>query len=343
VQVNIDVLQQLVNDGYLTARPHPTAKLVIWNYTPKTQFERFWTLETLMCRGLITSTDGTVVARAFEKFFNYEEYTGQLPLEPFTATEKLDGSLGILFFVDGKPQIATRGSFTSEQAVRANVMLQTRYSDFQFLPAYTYLFEIIYPQNRIIVDYGRQEDLVLLAVIETETGEERDIWHDVWPFPVVKRFDGISDIQALRALERDNVEGFVIRFESGLRLKLKFAEYVRLYHIITHVNARVIWELLRDNQPLEPLLERVPDEFFVWVRRTCDNLLRQFATIEAQCREAMGRVEQLPTRKEQAMIVTKEKYPGIVFAMLDNKNYRDMIWRLLYPEASRPFVVDEEN
>jgi RNA ligase len=165
----------------------------------------------------------------------------------------------------------------------------------------------------------------------------------VWPFPVVKRFDGVSDIEALRALERDNAEGFVIRFESGLRLKLKFAEYVRLHHIITHVNARVIWELLRDNKPFDELLERVPDEFFAWVRQTCDDLLQRFASIEVRCREVVSRVQTLPTRKEQAAIVTKERYPGIVFAMLDNKNYRDMIWRLLYPEASRPFVVDEEN
>ncbi len=346
MRVNIEALQQLVKDGYLTARPHPTAALLIWNYTPKTQYERYWTPETLMCRGLITRTDGTVVARGFKKFFNYEEITEPLPLEPFTVTEKLDGSLGVSFAYDDKPQIATRGSFTSEQAIRANHMLQERYSDFHFRPNYTYLFEIVYPENRIIVNYGAQEDLILLAVIVTETGEEIDIHSDAlkdtWPFPIVKRFDGISDIVELRKIEQENAEGFVIRFENGLRVKMKFAEYVRLHRIVTHVNARIIWDLLRTNQSLEPLLERVPDEFYRWVKRTREDLLSQFATIEMQCREVVQRVEGLPTRKEQAMIVTKEKYPGIVFAMLDKKNYADMIWKLLYPEASRPFVVDEE-
>ncbi len=347
MRVDIEVLQQLVKDGYLTARPHPTADLLIWNYTPKTQYERYWTPETLRCRGLITHTDGTVVARAFEKFFNYEEITEPLPLEPFTVTEKMDGSLGILFTLDGKPQIATRGSFTSEQAIRANRILQERYSDFHFQPDCTYLFEIVYPENRIIVNYGTKEDLVLLAVIVTETGAELDIHSDAlkdtWPFPLVKRFDGISDIAELRKVEQENAEGFVIRFESGLRVKMKFAEYVRLHHIITHVNARIIWDLLRTGQPLEPLLERVPDEFYTWVKRTRENLLQQFMIIETYAKAVVERVKHLPTRKEQAMIVTKEKYPGIVFAMLDKKNYQEMIWKLLYPEAARPFVVDEEN
>ncbi len=346
MRVNVQVLQQLVKDGYLTARPHPSADLLIWNYTPKTQYERYWTAETLRCRGLITRTDGTVVARSFEKFFNYEEITEPLPLEPFTVTEKLDGSLGILFVYEGKTQIATRGSFTSEQAMRANRMLQERYRDFPFRPDYTYLYEIVYPENRIIVNYGTQEDLILLAVIQTETGAEVDIHsaalRDTWPFPIVKRFDGIGDIAQLRKIEQENAEGFVIRFESGLRVKMKFAEYVRLHRIVTHVSARIIWDLLRTNQSLDPLLERVPDEFYAWVKRTQEDLLAQFAAIETQGREVVQRVEHLTTRKEQAMIVRKEKYPGIVFAMLDKKNYADMIWRLLYPEASRPFVVDED-
>ncbi len=97
MQVNIEVLQQLVKDGYLTARPHPTADLLIWNYTPKTQYERYWTPETLLCRRLITHSNGTVLARAFKKFFNYEEITEPIPLELFTVTEKMDGSLKGVF------------------------------------------------------------------------------------------------------------------------------------------------------------------------------------------------------------------------------------------------------
>ena len=344
-KVNIDALLPLVEAGYLTARPHPSADLLIWNYTTKTQYEHYWTEETLMCRGLITTTDGEVVASPFAKFFNYEQHQDPIPLEPFKVTEKMDGSLAILYFVNGKPAIATRGSFTSEQAVKATEMLHTKYSNFPFSPDYTYLFEIIYPQNRVIVNYGDQEDLILLALIHTKTGQEYDI-HDParmkeWPFPVVKHYDGITDIVALRKVEEANREGFVIRFESGLRLKMKFAEYQRLHSIITQVNARIIWDYLRTNQPFDQLLDRVPDEFYTWVANTRKNLLEEFAAIEQECRHNVELVKDLPTRREQAAIVMKAPYSGPTFRMLDNKDYSEQIWKMLRPQAERPFRDDE--
>jgi RNA ligase len=345
-QVNVTALQTLVDAGYLTARPHPTADLVIWNYTPKCQFERYWTPETLMCRGLITTSTGGIVARPFPKFFNLSEHQEDLPLEPFTVTTKMDGSLGILYFVDGSPQIATRGSFTSEQAIRATAMLE-RYRAFEFVPYYTYLFEIIYKQNRIVCDYGDMEDIILLAVINTKTGREYDIhddvWCDMWPFPVVKRYDGIKDIEQLRAIQEENAEGFVIRFESGLRLKLKFAEYTRLHRLITQVNARVIWDLLRNNQPFDELLERVPDEFYTWVKQTRANLLAQYLQIQYDSTLVYEQVTGMVTRKAQAAIITRAPYPGVTFAMLDKKPYEEAIWKMLRPQAERPFKIDEEG
>ena len=348
MKVNIERLQPLVEDGYLTCRPHPTADLVIWNYTPRCQFDRYWTPETMMCRGLITKSDGSVIARSFPKFFNYEEHQGAIPLEPFKVTEKMDGSLGILYFVDGKPYLATRGSFTSEQAERATRILYERYADFipviQAWPYYTLLFEIIYPQNRIVIDYGDMEDLVLLTIIFTETGEEEDIhnphWVKMWPFPVVRHYDGIKDIAALREREEANKEGFVIHFESGLRLKMKFAEYVRLHRLLTGINAKTIWELLRFNQPFDDMLSRVPDEFYAWVTQTRDGLINQFKVIEEGGRRVYAQVKDLPTRKEQAAIVTRTSYSGVVFRMLDNKDYAELIWKQIRPQAERPFRED---
>jgi RNA ligase len=332
--------------GLITCRPHPTHDLLIWNYTPQCQFERTWDDVTTQARGLITRSDGTIVARPFRKFFNYEERQPAIPLEPFKVTEKMDGSLGILYFADEKPCIATRGSFTSDQAIRGTAILHEKYHDFSFQKDYTYLFEIIYSDNRIVVDYGDMEDLVLLAVIHTKTGKEYDIhdsvWVDTWPFPIVKYYDGISNITSLRKIEGANREGFVVCFESGLRIKMKFAEYVRLHHLFTKCTARTIWELLRTNQPFDDLLNRVPDEFYTWVRQTRDNLIHQFAAIETQCQSVLAQAKHLPTRKEQAAIVTREQYRGIIFLMLDNKDYREAIWKLIYPQAERPFKIDEE-
>ncbi|GCE22812.1 RNA ligase [Dictyobacter kobayashii] len=346
ITIDLTAFQERQAQGLITARPHPKHDLIIWNYTPKCQYEQAWDEVTMQARGLITEPDGNIIARPFRKFMNMEQHQGPLPLEPFKATEKMDGSLLIVCTYKGDRIVATRGSFTSEQAIKANEIIEKRYGNFEFSPAYTYLFEVIYPENRIVVNYGATEDIVLLAVIHTLSGEEKDIHHaqcvNSWPFPIVTYYDGIDDIATLKQLEEDNKEGFVIRFESGLRLKVKFSEYMRLHRLMTHINARIIWELLKNNESIEPLLDRVPDEFYAWVKQTSDNFHAQFRAIEQQCREDLNQVRDLPTRKEQAAIISTKQYRAVIFSMLDNKNYQDAIWKILYPSASRPFKVDEE-
>jgi RNA ligase len=104
-------LDALVADGWLRSQRHPEADLWIYNYTERTQYENYWTPETLACRGLILDAESRVVARPFAKFLNYgTPQAADLPAEPFTVTEKIDGSLGILYYLGGQPCIATRGA-----------------------------------------------------------------------------------------------------------------------------------------------------------------------------------------------------------------------------------------
>src|SRR4051794_23517951 len=85
-------LNRLIDEHYVTARTHPNLALCILNYTPKTQFGRYWTHETELCRGLIYHVPtGTIVSRPFRKFFNLGERPDSIPDEPFEAFQKLDG------------------------------------------------------------------------------------------------------------------------------------------------------------------------------------------------------------------------------------------------------------
>ncbi len=75
----------------------------------------------------------------------------------FDVYEKMDGSLGILYWIDDKPFLATRGAFESEQAIKGTELLRKHQNLNKLNRNYTYLFEIIYPSNRIVVDYGAEE------------------------------------------------------------------------------------------------------------------------------------------------------------------------------------------
>jgi RNA ligase len=333
-------LEQLIADRYVSIQRHPTADLFIYNYTPKTQYERFWNEWTLACRGLILDASGSVVARPFPKFFNLEEHAPDtVPADPFEVYEKMDGSLGILYWLAGKPYIATRGSFVSEQSKRATRVLYDRYAHTfdQLDRSKTYLFEIIYPENRIVVNYGELEDLVLLAVIDNATGRDEELPENLG-FPVVKRYDGIADFRALTTGDDPNREGFVVKFRNGLRVKIKLAEYVRLHRILTGVSNIGIWEYMASGKSLDEILSRVPDEFYAWVKQTKTQLETNYAQIEDECRNAF---KDFGDRKSNALYYQTQRYPSVLFNMLDGKAYDYIIWKHIRPKFQKAFKTDE--
>ncbi len=332
--MNFELLEEMVEQGFIYKKKHPTADLFIYNYSQKAQYERAWNEATLSARGLILDSDHRIAAKPFGKFFNLGEHKPEeIPSLPFEVFEKMDGSLGILYWIGDDPFIATRGSFKSDQAKHATKLLYNEYSNLFHLidRESTYLFEIIYPDNRIVVDYKGLDELILLTVIDNKTGEER---LDEIGFQVVKQFSGEDDLNSLLDFEEDNKEGFVIRFSNNFRIKVKFAEYVRLHKIMTNISNVVIWEYLSQGRPLAELIEGVPDEFYEYVKETSKGLQHSFDSILEECQQVF---KVLDSRKETALYFQKQIYPHVLFCLLDNKKPDKIIWKLVRPNYAKPF------
>lgn len=348
----ISLIEKDIELKYISRTKHPYDELYIYNYTHSCQYDTHWDDATTLCRGLILDENYNIVARPFRKFFNFEELIpDRIPNESFTVTEKLDGSLGILYLSgkDKTPFISTRGSFTSDQAVEANQILHYRYTNFlgilsdELSKGKTYLFEIIYPENKVVVDYGKIKDLFLLAVIDNETGKDLPL-EDIG-FPIVKHYPEVVDFSQLRGLKEENIpnkEGYVIKFQNGFRMKLKFEEYQRLHKLITQCSSKVIWSYLKDNKDFNELLEKVPDEFNWWVRNTIDNLRKQYNEIEEQCKKDFVKYFSV-IRKEAALAFQTCKYPSVLFRMFDNAEYASIIWKIVKPKFEKPFYKNEEE
>lgn len=338
--IELSSLFQLEKDGLITLKSNNDGNLFIANYTPKVQYERLWTDLLLLCRGIIIDKEGQIKARPFPKFFNLEEYQVEdLPIENFEVYEKLDGSLGILYF-NKDWQIATRGSFYSEQAAKATELLHLKYSQYlnKFEKNRTYLFEIIYPKNRIVINYGDRELLVLLAIIDTQTGLEYSI--EDFDFPEkVKKYDGIKDLNTLKTLENANGEGFVIKFASGFRVKVKFDEYLRLHKLITQVTNKTIWEYLAGERNFEEILDRVPDEFYGWVKEVRQEFQSKFDKKYKEINAKYKNATKFDTRKEFAEWAKKQSNPDLLFALLDGKRIDAKIWKLIKPEYEKPYRI----
>lgn len=335
-------LEKYHQDGLLYKQQHPSLPLTIWNYTEKVQYEGLWDDITLQCRGLVTDYKGNVVARPFKKFFNIEE--GRFtPTEKFEVFEKMDGSLGIVFWYNNEWHIATRGSFTSDQAIKGKELLNDYNTQTGLIPGYTYLMEIIYPQNRIVVDYMGVEKLVVLASFHTETGNEVSISNMVdegWE--VVKKYDGITDYTTLKEIIKDDEEGFVVRFTNGDRIKIKGEEYLRLHKIMTNISTTSVWEVMSNGESMDDYLKDVPDEFYGKIKLYEASLKYGYYQYWNQCGKMYeyfrygkyGDKEVEPTKKEFAEHI-KDKHPvikAIMFAMWDGKSYDNIIWKALKPE-----------
>jgi RNA ligase len=341
----LETLERYHLEGLLHKQTHPTLDLTIWNYSPKVQYERLWDDITIQCRGLVTNSKGEIVARPFKKFFNYEEHTfEEIPNESFDVFEKMDGSLGILFNYDDEWIFATRGSFTSPQSIKGKQILDANYNVGELFKNHTYLFEIIYPENRIVVDYGEEEKLVLLGAIETKTGIEDDIsiyYH--YGYDIVTTYKTQNGgYDSLKGGISKDKEGYVIRFKNGFRMKIKGDEYVRLHKILTNISNRDIWEYLKDDKPLDELLEKVPDEFYNWVKDTVSDLQNKFDEIKNNVELEF---KELINKKEFAEKITGNPNKSFLFKRLDSysNQLNDMIWDSIYPTYSKPFKKDEEN
>lgn len=249
-------LEEMLNQGFVRRQVHPCLSYAILNYSELTQFSRTWNPVTRQCRGLIYNTfTSEVVARPYRKFLNVTEpgaYEGR-PDEPVVVTEKHDGSLGVGYPTPKGYAIATRGSFTSEQARHATILWEELYADRVTVPAgVTPLWEIVYPANRIVVSYGDFDDLILLGAVDIESGRSLTPTDAAdligWPGPVTEVFPYRTYAEALKTEPRPNKEGFVIHFpEADERAKLKYEEYVTLHRLLTGCTARRLWESLSVN------------------------------------------------------------------------------------------------
>lgn len=375
-----DLLKRMIDAGYINCRDHPEYPLRIYNYATKASINRIWNPATLNSRGLILHQEtGEVVARPFPKFFNLGEMSrGDITFsKPYLAMAKMDGSLGICYNYQGSPYIATRGSFESDQAQWGTMILRKKYPEFHPSNFYTFLFEIIHPSNRIVVDYGEMMDLVLLAVIYTPDGSELDIYNEAgakklrdvfhWTGPIVETFPSVTTTGD-RIKPREYLghfgkgdgseEGFVFRFDwpkgKYTRVKIKHEEYIRLHRIRTNISSKTLWEALRDGRDLSEILDDLDERTLEWANEMITSLRNDFTFMKSSIYEAYEAAEAEMAEKWSALdpanptyrqvyagIVRQTRWPNELFSLKDGKNINPGIWRSIQPAYSLPFEDDE--
>ena len=309
--------------------------LTIFNYTQKCQFEGRWNFFERISRGLILNNKtGEIVARPFDKFFNWLEKGEKAKGHIVNITEKWDGSLGILYRVNDGYRISTRGKFHSPQAEWATEFLNENY-DLSDLPSeITLLFEIIYPENRIVIDYDDFEGLVLLAARNRFTGEYYPFYpavlemgeHYGFQVPKVYNFNNVAEIIEKTAKIDADQEGWVAEFSSGQRFKFKGDKYLELHKLISGLSFKHTLEAYQSGT-LNYVRSQVPDEFLREFNEWCKEIkfIFNFITTEVEILFDNAPKE---SRKEFALWVMQnaKRYSPYLFAKYDNRNYDNLIY-----------------
>lgn len=273
--------------------------LTLYNYTRRCVTEKAWNPFNRAARGLILhELSERVIALPFEKFFNYGE-AGALPNEAFSVYDKLDGSLGIIYEYEGGWRVATRGAFASEQALWATEWLKENITPESLNPDITYLAEIVYPQNRIVVDYQGLESLVFLSSYNRKTFVEELNAPKSAGFRMAKteNHTSIDNLLELAKSLDANQEGFVVRFASGTRIKIKGDEYCRVHKLISEVTPLGVWRALAAGDNLAEIRQQIPEEYWRDMDAITEILTQKLSAFSEELREGLEEVAQL-TDKE---------------------------------------------
>jgi RNA ligase len=349
VKVDLTKLEEQVALGNVNYQVHPQLPLKIYKYSKQAVYTQAWNDITLLCRGLVLDVDGNVVVNCMPKFYNNNqgealpvfERTKGLSYEVF---DKMDGSLLQIVNWNGQRIITSSGSFDSPQVHKAAEMLKKQYPHYVFKDGITYIFEIIYPENRIVLNYGDKECLTLLAMRETETG--KDISYTEMSHMLLDGWDIVQQVnktveEVLAELPQNdfiNKEGYVVKFSNGDRLKFKFDKYCQLHKVISGISEKWVHANLRDGLDYRQSAVEIPDELNDWILETMAKYKQMFhakmVETDAIWRETTAFSS---VRKEQAQyLLSKHRESAkLVFGLLDGRDISKQIWDLLEPSGEQ--------
>jgi len=247
--------------------------------------------------------------------------------------------------------VSSAGSFTSAQAVVAETLLKEKYANLKhwsIMEGKTYLFELLFPLNKIVVDYGGEEKLVLLAVRDTDTGNELD---DILMYAKGIGFDVVEEVHLnidelkneVKRKDFINKEGFVVVFENGFRVKIKYEEYFRLHKIICNVNEKFVWEFVSQDKPIS--LENIPDETFQFIKNTVaslnsefqekkDYILGSYVDAIRELNESYGKGNWVKKDFAICILPKYKKISGALFHLYENRYdaFKKNVWDSIKPE-----------
>lgn len=325
-----------------------------------------WLPDTLNRRSVVVNVEGFIISASFPKFFNWDEQPNIYPvpqnLNGAQLIEKIDGSTLIVSRYKGHTIIRTRGTVNARKLDNGHEIdgLVTKYAQFFVdleeveTSEWSYLFEWTSPVNKIVIDYGDEPDIRLIAIIQhadykmLSQGFLDEFAKDYGlKRPKVFNYNSVEEMKQAVELYK-GVEGLCVYFNGGQNIrKVKSAEYL--------VKHRMKSELSNLEKVIDLwfLAGRLPyQEFFSYCERAFDyEIANATRGMISNICDAHKEVEQIVTymknfvsplsplkrvsRKDAATAIMQAygqtNRSGMAFKLLDGKQLNDEDYKkLLY-------------
>ena len=335
IQENIDWEERLSNDPY-RIKIKRSEGLIIFSYGIESDFRIDVVRE---CRGIILDeTDNyKPVCVPFFKFGNYgEPYVEDIDWNTASVQEKIDGSLIKVWHHKGVWRVSTNNTINAESANINNnedtfldifhkAWAHTGKQFGELNPDYTYMFELVSPQTRVVIPYTETKlyhigtrDKNTLQEIHIDIGIEKPKEYSIATIEAC--------IEAAKNLDRYH-EGFVVVDSQWRRVKLKSPVYVAIHHILNNISSdKRIIDLIISGEDAE-VVAYLPEyaEMFNSMRERIDRFIAH-NEIELETVRNAG----YSTQKELAEYVTKTICPPCLFSVLNgkSKSVKDFVYSM---------------
>ena len=286
-------------------------------------------------RGIIIDINTLeVVCWPFRKFGNYNEYyADKIDWSTARVQEKIDGSIIKLWYYNNRWNWSTNNTIYAENALANNVTNHTfldliyravNYNNINFDELnrnYTYIFELVSPENQIVIRYNEYK-LYHLGTRNNKTGEE--LFNNI-NIERPKEYNIKTFTECLNAVSKFNTdgnilhEGFVVVDNGWNRIKVKSLQYITTHHIISNsLSKKAMIKLLITNEDISFIDNKYPQYkvYFSYYKFKLDELLYNIDKFILYTRQLYE--EYSHDRKAVALIIKDNKYASFGFKSLNN-------------------------
>lgn len=208
-----------------------------------------------MARGIILDREGNIVSKGYDKFFNYGELRNRENFkscdlsewgdEGFAVTEKIDGSMMLVTFHEDRFIVSSSSSITNDytnlfrEKLKEIGLINENLDTFKSVVFKNickdccFVFEYVSPETQIVIPYEKS-DIIFHGLINKKDyklvflNEESSNYISALLNVNSKAYYKMSKEDIIERQKTDeNIEGWVVQFESGKMIKFKTEWYLK--------------------------------------------------------------------------------------------------------------------